>query len=236
MSLNLSIDIQPSIDVVLICLHADPVTPPGTADGGGTHSYIREVLSLLLEKKINHLFLTRWADPSLLDNQKISDYGYIRRLKIGPAGPMHKSCLNNYHKITVAKVKSELKEFGKPNLLHSIYWNSGRAAMDISQELRIPFVHTVISNGWRRKREGYLNHTPERINIEKEVYKSAAKVLCICSQEAEDLVTAYNVPRKNISIVGRPVSAIFQAPARDGYGRPRRKYFYQNRSFFYEKL
>ena len=229
---TLTTDIQSSPRVVLICLHADPVTPPGIADGGGTHSYIREVLSLLLKDKINHLFLTRWSDPSLPDNQKISDYGCVKRLNIGSVGPMHKSCLNDYHQTTVERIKSALKEFDKPALLHSVYWNSGRAAMDISQELQIPFIHTVISNGWRRQYEGYLDHTPERIDVEKEVYNSAAKVLCICSQEAEDLITSYNVPKKNISIVGRPVSETFQVPARDGYGHPRRKKIYQSGNSF----
>ena len=207
--------------VALICLHADPTTPAGVGEGGGTHSYLRELLRFLTRCKTDHILLTRWADPDLPEMQRTSQCGWLRRLRIGAPGPIDKRLLAGFHSTTVAAVSDALDEFGTPGLLHSVYWNSGQAAMDVSAERGLPFVHTVISNGWRREASGQHDQPPERVAIERRVFQAAHRIFSICSQERDDLIRAYGVPADRIVVVGRPVGDAFRTPARDLLGRPR---------------
>lgn len=207
--------------VVLICLHADPATPPGVGEGGGTHSYLRELLRFLGRAETAHIVLTRWADPQLPQVQRTSSCGWLRRLRIGPPGPLDKRLLAGLHATTVAAVSEALDEFGSPELLHSVYWNSGQAAMDVAAERGLAFVHTVISNGWRREASGQFDQPPQRVAIERRVFQAAHRIFSICTQERNDLIHAYGVTADKIVVVGRPVAGVFQSPARDPLGRPR---------------
>jgi hypothetical protein len=188
---------------------------------GGTHSYLRELLSFLDRSGGRHLLLTRWADPQRPERERTSARGSLRRLPIGPVGPIDKRRLDDFHSAIVAGVLQSIGDFGCPDLLHSVYWNSGRAAMDVAAQLGRPFVHTVISNGWRRQASGYHDQPPGRLIVERAVFQAARRLFCICSQERDDLVSAYDVPADRIAIVGRPVAPAFRHPARNGLGEPR---------------
>lgn len=195
--------------------------PAGVGEGGGTHSYLRELMRFLGRSEIDHILLTRWADPELPQVQRTSSHGWLHRLRIGPPGPLDKRLLAGLHATTVAAVTEVFDEFGPPDLLHSVYWNSGQAAMDVAAERGLAFVHTVISNGWRREASGQDDQPPERIAIERRVFHAAHRIFSICSQERNDLVHAYGVPAERIVVVGRPVGSAFENPARDMLGRPR---------------
>jgi D-inositol-3-phosphate glycosyltransferase len=142
-------------------------------------------------------------------------------MNIGGKQAMDKRQLDDHHSTSVQRIKETFARFGTPELLHSVYWNSGRAVAEIASHLQIPFVHTVISNGWRRIEAGYRDQPPQRLEIERHVFCAATQVFCICSQERDDLVTFYGVAPERISIVGRPVASPFLMPCRNGYGVPR---------------
>lgn len=211
--------------VVLICLHADPTGSPGVDGAGGTHSYLRELLAYLEAQGCEHLLLTRRAASHLPEHERSSARGSIHRLQIGPLGPIDKRRLSEFHPQTLHLVTKVLTSWRAPSIVHSVYWNSGQAAMDYSRITGIPFVHTVISNGWRREQCGYADQGSERIPTERLVFNAARRVFCICAQEKADLVTAYQVPADRIIVVGRPIASSFLDPAHDWLGEPRPKRF-----------
>lgn len=207
-------------EIVLICLHADPASPPGVGEGGGTHRYLRELLGLLAQSAIPHLLLTRRATVGLAEEESVSSCGRLIRLNIGLPGKIDKRLLDDHHHSTVKRIEEVLARHGTPRLLHSVYWNSGRAAAEVSRRLEIPFVHTVISNGWRRQEAGYRDQPPQRIEVERQVFHAAARVFCICGQERDDLTSFYGVAPERISVVGRPVARSFLMPCHNGHGEP----------------
>lgn len=207
--------------IVLICLHADPISAPGIGGGGGTHSYLRELTAVLEGASISYIMLTRWADASLPEKVVLSRHGGLIRLDIGGRTSMDKRFLDDHHEISVKRIEEVLAHYGRPKLFHSIYWNSGRAAAELASRLKIPFFHTVISNGKRRAIVSYDNHPPHRVTVEAQVFHAAARIFCICNQEREDLLRLYDVPSERISVVGRPVASTFFVPCRNGYGEPR---------------
>jgi len=207
--------------LALISLHADPSTPAGFGGGGGTHSYLRELLSHLATEGIEHLLLTRRAGPELPEFEQTSPTGAVRRLEIGALAPMDKRLLPRMHAETLDRVGEALSSWGAPDLVHSIYWNSGEAAMDYSRSIGIPFVHSVISNGRRREMSGYRDQPAERIPTEFRVFNAAAAIFCVSTQESDDLAAFYAVPAERLLVVGRPVARAYLHPAHDPAGQPR---------------
>lgn len=208
--------------LTLISLHADPATPPGTGEGGGTHSYLRELMLGLSRRSWSLTILTRWADPRLLECERLSAKIKIIRLRIGEVAPMDKRRLNDLHPTSLAEARSALAAEPATDLLHSVYWNSGRVATDLSEELNVPFVHTVISNGWRRWQQGARDQPAQRLEVERRVFASAFAVFCISRQERSDLIDHYAIAPGKVVVVGRPVAHSFLHPCRDEWGHPLR--------------
>jgi len=144
------------------------------------------------------------------------------RLQIGEVAPLDKKLLNSWHSETVRAIREALDAMSEDiRILHSVYWNSGRAAMDISRTLNIPFVHTVISNGLRRIGEGAKDTADDRVTIERQVFAAAERIFSVSHDEYDDLTSRYGVDPAKIIIVGRPVDRAFSDPAHDECGRPR---------------
>jgi len=208
--------------VLLISLHADPLSASGVGEGGGTHAYLRELIKELALAGRPCGLITRRADTALDPTQILSRRAYLFRIDIGPPGSLDKRRLNEFHDEAVRETRRALTLLPiRPGILHSVYWNSGRVALDLSREMEIPFVHTVISNGARRRLEGAHDQPPEREDIEREVFSQASAIFAVSGEEKDDLVEHYGVDASKIRVVGRPVDISFLEPAHDECGRPR---------------
>ena len=209
------------MNLLMISLHADPTVPAGIGEGGGTHSYIRELLTYYSNVNINVLLITRKCSPDLPEYEQISETCKIYRIIVNGEYPIDKKELFKLHNISVNKTINVLKTtVFKPTLIHSIYWNSGQVAAELSQFFKIPFVHTVISNGLRRKEAGMKEAIEERFSVEKNVFQNASYIFCITPAEKKDLIELYQIDPNKTVIPGRPVSPDFLYPAHDDFGNP----------------
>jgi D-inositol-3-phosphate glycosyltransferase len=210
-----------SFRVHMVSLHADPATAAGAAGGGGTHSYLRELLTALPRRGRSITVITRRTSVSLPARQILSRSAEILRVQIGSLAPVDKRLLDGMHALSVDAVRAAITSSGESvRLLHSVYWNSGRVALDLSREFGIPFVHTVISNGRRRSSVGTEANDSRREEVEQQVFDGALWIFCICPAERDDLVELYGVDTAKIIVVGRPVSVDFLVPAHDELGNP----------------
>ena len=209
-------------NILIISLHADPSDPSGTSKGGGTHAYLRELIQEMAATQNNCMVITRSTGKDKPTVQRISDYGKICRIVIGKKGYMDKRLLDSFHNETIKTIQETLiKEKFNPDLLHSIYWNSGRAAYTLSGQMNIPYVHTVISNGKRRLRQGLSDNAKNRLEIEQLVFENAFAIFSITEQEKNDIIQFYAIPANKIFIVGRPVASSFMNPSQNAIGEPR---------------
>jgi len=208
--------------VLVISLHADPFSPSGVGGGGGTHAYLRELMKELALAGRPCALITRQADPDGDAEEILNRNVRLFRIDIGPSGPLDKRRLNDFHHEAMGEVRRILSQLpDQPGIIHSVYWNSGRLAFELSKETGIPYVHTVISNGARRRLEGAHDQPPEREHIEREVFTHARTIFSISGEEKADLVEQYGVDPANVRVVGRPVDASFLKPAHDEAGQPR---------------
>ena len=208
--------------IVLISLHADPSTPPGAQEGGGTHSYLRELLAGFALKARRCTLVTRRTSPQSAEVEKITEDIKVVRIPSGPLRPIDKKLLNQYHEQSLKQTRRIAESLNDSEVvLHSVYWNSGRVAMELSEELSIPYVHTVISNGLRREREGAPSNAPHRIDFEHRIFAKAALIFCVSEEERDDLIELYGIAPERLIVIGRPVSSVFRRPAHDSMGVPR---------------
>jgi glycosyltransferase involved in cell wall biosynthesis len=170
----------------------------------------------------NLTVLTRWADSRLPERETVSPSVKIVRLRINGVGSMDKRLLDGLHEVSLATARDVLTAEPKVDLLHSVYWNSGRVAMELGDHFGLPFVHTVISNGWRRQQQGKLDQPIGRLKVERRVFASAFAIFCVSGEESADLVEHYAVDPHKIVVVGRPVAFSFLHPCRDEWGVPSR--------------
>lgn len=207
----------------MISLHADPTSPAGIGEGGGTHSYIRELLTYFSNVDIKIMLITRKCHPSLPEYEKVSENCRIQRIILNGTTPIDKKELYALHNISLQKIETMLEKLKfKPDLIHSIYWNSGQVARDLSLKQEIPYVHTVISNGLRRLKAGMSETLKQRFEIEKQIFQSATYIFCITPSERNDLVQLYQIDARKIMIPGRPISNDFLYPSHDDFGIPYR--------------
>lgn len=209
--------------LLLICLHADPTQPSGIKEGGGTHAYLRELTTTLAMHGHGCHVVTRRQSPELPAKMRISPLSTLYRIDLGPPGELDKRLLNDLHEQTVAEIERVIEQMPvRPKLIHSVYWNSGRAAMTLSQRYGIPFVHTVISNGRGRRLRGAVGNAQDREAVESTIFQAAACIFSISESEKQDLIQLYGIDPGKIVLVGRPVEDTFLFPAQNELGVPRR--------------
>jgi glycosyltransferase involved in cell wall biosynthesis len=206
--------------VLIITIHADPAMAPGYEEWGGTHTYMKELLDGFGVEKIPCLLVTRKCMP-FPDIEQYNEYCKIIRLHNGDAEPIEKSLLQNYHEYNIAQIQSIIDKHGKPIIIHSVYWNSGRLAMELGEKNNVPFVHSVISNARGRIHRGAIEPIPKRAEYEQQIYEQAKWILCVSEDERQDILHFYNIAPDKVCIAGQHIHETFCLPAHDVNGFPR---------------
>jgi len=206
--------------ILIITIHADPAMAPGYEEWGGTHTYMKELLDGLGTKRINCLLVTRKCMP-FPDTEQYNKYCKIIRLHNGDAEPIDKTLLQNYHENNLVQIQSIIDEYGKPDVIHSVYWNSGRLAMELGEKNGVPFVHSVISNSKGRVSRGATEPVQKRAEYEQQIFNSAKYILCVSEDERQDILSFYNISSEKVCVVGQYIHEAFCLPAHDTNGFPR---------------
>ena len=173
--------------LLIISLHADPSMPPGVGEWGGTHTYMRELLTELHDTDYDVILITRKVYPTEETIERISPSCRIVRLTLGVFGDFDKRDLYKLHEVTFSQLIEKLNELKfVPDIIHSVYWNSGHLAMRLSNLWNIPYVHSVISNGKGRNEHGATGTASHRIYTETQVFTHASLILCVAESEKAD--------------------------------------------------
>jgi len=208
--------------ILLITMHADPAMPPGYDEWGGTNTYMKELMDCFGKLNINCLVITRKSLPDLPDVEKYNSNCKVYRLLNGEPEPLSKLMLRNYHQHNLKEIQAIVEQQETiPQVIHSVYWNSGRLALELSQYYGIKFVHSVISNARGRSYRGAIEPLPDRQLFEQEIYDAAHKILCVSTDEKNDLVKFYNISQDKLLVAGQYIDEAFINPAHDENGFPR---------------
>jgi D-inositol-3-phosphate glycosyltransferase len=192
--------------------------------------YVREITRHLGELGIHVDVFTRSQNEHV--PHVLHDLGYGNRIVHIPAGPefpLPKKELVNYLPEFVEGIKSFAVSKGiSYDLVHSHYWMSGLAAIELKKNWGTPIIHMFHTLGLMKNRVAQAPEEMEgeyRINGEREVLKAADRIIAATTAESVQLLWLYQADDNKVLVIppGVDVCKFYPIPpdeAKDYIGVP----------------
>jgi len=190
--------------VAMLSIHTSPLDSPGrTRDAGGMNVYMRELARELGRRHTRVDIFTRWTNEQQPRIVQLDPYVRVIHIKAGPLIPISKSDLYEYLPIFAQRIDefrhSEAREY---DLLHSHYWLSGVAAMQLAQRWHIPHVtmfHTLAClKQLAHPGEPVL---PLRLEMERRLISHADCIIASTNEERTQMIRHCGATASRIHVV-----------------------------------
>ena len=175
--------------IALVSEHASPLAALGAVDAGGQNVHVAALARELGARGIDTVVHTRRDDPALPKRVEFAPGALVEHVDAGPPEPLSKDLLLPYMDEFAAELaRSWTVE--PPDVVHSHFWMSGRAALAAARPFDIPVVHTFHALGVVKKRYQGAKDTspPERLAEERSIVKAAAHIVATCTDEVFELL------------------------------------------------
>lgn len=194
------------MNIAIISYHTCPLATLGGKDTGGMNVYVRDLTKYLGSMGIHADVFTRSQDehiPHVL--HELGCGNRVVHIPAGPENPRPKAELQKYLPEFVNGILnfSETKRITY-DLIHSHYWLSGLAALQLKEKWNIPVIqmfHTLalLKNIIARSTEEMEGDY--RIEGEREVINQVDRIVVSTIDEKENLIKLYSSPKEKISII-----------------------------------
>jgi glycosyltransferase involved in cell wall biosynthesis len=208
--------------IAMVSEHASPLAVLGGVDAGGQNVYVAALSQELARRGAEVVVHTRRDDPELPRRVELAPRVTVEHVDAGP--PEHiPSAID-----TLLPFMDEFADdlgtswaWEQPDVVHSHFWMSGRAALAAAAPLGLPLVHTFHALGVVKRRHQGAKDTspPERIPEEMRIVQRADRIVATCSDEVFELVRL-GAERRRISVAPCGVNLALFRP--DGPVAPRR--------------
>ena len=214
----------------MLSYHTCPLATLGGKDTGGMNVYVREITRKLGEQGVHVDVFTRSQDEHV--PHILHDLGFGNRvvhIPSGPEVPMPKKELAEHLPEFVQGVIDFAQSKGiQYDLIHSHYWMSGIAAVDLKKIWGTPIVHMFHTLGLMKNRVAQSESEKEgayRIDGEKKVIQLSDRLIAATPAELSQLQFLYNSNGEKITVIppGVDVCHFYPIPedeARDFIGIP----------------
>jgi D-inositol-3-phosphate glycosyltransferase len=175
--------------IALVSEHASPLAALGAVDAGGQNVHVAALARELGARGIDTVVHTRRDDPALPKRIEFAPGALVEHVDAGPPEPLSKDLLLPYMDEFAAELARSWT-FEPPDVVHSHFWMSGRAALAAARPFDIPVVHTFHALGVVKKRYQGAKDTspPERLAEERSIVKAAAHTVATCTDEVFELL------------------------------------------------
>jgi D-inositol-3-phosphate glycosyltransferase len=194
------------MNIAMLSYHTCPLAVLGGKDTGGMNVYVREITRQLGAMGVHVDVFTRSQNEHV--PHILHDLGYGNRIvhiRAGPEVPISKKELTYY----LPEFVNGILDFSKSkeityDLIHSHYWLSGLAAIDLKKDWNVPVVHMFHTLGVMKNR---VAQTPDqvegeyRIKGEREVLNQADCIIVATSAEHTQLLWLYRVDVSKTTII-----------------------------------
>ncbi len=192
--------------IAMLSYHTCPLATLGGKDTGGMNVYVREITRCLGEMGLHVDVFTRSQDEHV--PHVLHDLGYGNRVVHVPAGPevpMPKQELAAYLPEFVRGVSDFARQKGiQYDLIHSHYWMSGLAALDLRAEWKAPVVHMFHTLVLMKNRVAQSMEEVEgeyRLAGERKVLKEVERVVAATPAEVAQLQWLYQADVRRIVVI-----------------------------------
>ena len=190
----------------MLSYHTCPLATLGGKDTGGMNVYVHQLTRHLGQLDVHVDVFTRSQDEHV--PHVLHDLGYGNRVVHIPAGPevpLPKKELATYIPNFVEGIRQFAIEKGiKYDLIHSHYWMSGLAAIELKNEWQVPIVHmfhTLVLMKNRIARTPLEIEGEYRLDGEKTVIAKVDKIIAATQAEKSQLEFLYSAHNASISII-----------------------------------
>jgi D-inositol-3-phosphate glycosyltransferase len=206
--------------IAMLSYHTCPLATLGGKDTGGMNVYVREITRHLGAKGIHVDVFTRSQDEHV--PHVLHDLGYGNRVVHIPAGPEHpllKKELATYLPEFVNGVREFSESKGiKYDLIHSHYWMSGVAGLELRTIWNAPVVHmfhTLVLMKNRVAQSPIEIEGKYRLEGEQAVLQSADRIIAATPAEMAQLQWLYQADVRKIVVIppGVDINHFYPIPA-----------------------
>ncbi|MDR6413651.1 D-inositol-3-phosphate glycosyltransferase [Pseudarthrobacter sulfonivorans] len=204
--------------VALLSLHTSPMEQPGSGDAGGMNVYIRELASALAETGVEVEIFTRSTSAKQPAVEHPSPGVCVHNVLAGPPRKIPKEELPALLHSLVAEIDQirQRQAHGRYDVIHSHYWVSGIAGLELSELWDVPLIHTMHTMAKVKNLLLQSGEQPEprrREEGEHRIVDGAARLVANTSAEAKELVSHYGADADRIDVAPPGVDLSTFTPA-----------------------
>jgi D-inositol-3-phosphate glycosyltransferase len=188
----------------MLSLHTSPLAPLGkSVEAGGMNVYVRELARELGKRGLMVDIFTRWTDPTTPRILPLNEHVRVIHIKAGPIARLPKNDLFQHIPEFVRRVQQFAEcERHAYDVIHSHYWLSGVAGMQLAKTWDIPHM-TMFHTLARLKQQARPDEreTPLRLEYEGRIIASADRIAVATPHERDQIARIYGICPQRMTIV-----------------------------------
>ena len=190
--------------IAMLSVHTSPLDSPGrTKDAGGMNVYIRELATELGRRGNSVDIFTRQTHERTPKIVQLAPNVRVIHIQAGPKTSLHKNSLFPYIPSFVAQVaKFADREARTYDVLHSHYWLSGIAGVQLAWRWDIPHVtmfHTLAH--LKQLAHPDEQEPQERLDSEQRLLQSVDCVIAATTEEQTQMMRYCGVPMNRVQVI-----------------------------------
>ena len=190
--------------IAMLSIHTSPLDSPGRSrDAGGMNVYIRELAKALSHHSTTVDIFTRWTDRSTPRIVQAGRNVRVIHIEAGPVAPVHKNDLAQYLPAFVRGVEEFASSAAVSyDIVHSHYWLSGVAGMQLAQQWDVPHV-TMFHTLGRLKQMADPDAVEPllRLEMEQRLTQQVDRIIAATSDERAQIMRFCAVAPNRIEVI-----------------------------------
>ena len=191
----------------MLSVHTCPLATLGGKETGGMNVYVRDLSRELSRRGIAVDVYTRSQNPSVprISSGRLGTLGRVIHVPAGPERPYNKNLVFDHLPEFVERVQDFVAEENlRYDLIHSHYWLSGWAALELRASWRVPIIQMFHTLGEMKNRVAQTEaerESPRRIEVEGQVMRLADRLVAATPLEKGQMSWLYGADADKISVV-----------------------------------
>ena len=190
--------------VAMLMVHSCPLEQAGIGDAGGMNIYVAESAARMAAQGVEVDIFTRRDHLDLPAVVELSPGVNVHHLDAGHDLHWTKEQVPAHFNELTAEFKKALSTDQSYDLIHSHYWLSGKVAMPVAKELKLPLVHTMHTMARVKNLNLAEGERPEpmiRVQGESQIVAAASALTANTDAEAASLVSLYDACPDTVHLV-----------------------------------
>jgi D-inositol-3-phosphate glycosyltransferase len=189
----------------MLSVHSSPLATLGGKEAGGMNVYVRELARELGQRGIAVDIFTRSqrrGEPQIVE---IGPNARVVTLRTGPAAPYDKNWVLDYLPEFVGRIRcfADGQDL-QYDLIHSHYWLSGVAALELRKMWNVPVVHMFHTLGAMKNqvaKTAIWGETDERVAIEGRLLREADAIVAATPLDRTQMQFHYGVESERVVVI-----------------------------------